>query len=313
MIIIFVLLITSIIIFVVIVIIFVIIIIVIIFNSRNLASIASVSGSVTSLSTSTSTSTASLSTSTLNSFTSTNNAITNLNTATSSSITSHSTRIASLTSNDAAQTTTISALSNILSTASACAANGLLFNGVSCKSPAVNLVDFSTSEACNSGLRGAVRWNVTSVVVCTGTAWKVGYTAPQGSSINPAATCAAIVANGDYIYGPGIYHLTLSDGTRAEIACEGATSRGGDGSTALKVASSCATALAYFNIQDGRVYIDTVNSPPKSSAAVLVYCLNGVNMGGDGSTLAQSSASCNTLVTAWGKSSGLYYVGGAQM
>ncbi len=254
---------------------------------------------MSALTTSTSTATASLSTST-----SSGVASANTNTATLS--TSSSTQFANANAQNAA-------FSNMLSRSFACAVAGQLFDGTSCRTPAVTIPDFSSGITCNSGLRGALRLNGSSVVVCDGAAWRVSYTAPLGTSINPAASCAAIVSAGDFKNGNGQYILRLSDGSAQPIACEGSTSRGGDGTSALKVASTCATALAYFGVRSGRVFIDSANSPPNPAAAVLVYCQEGVNQGGDGSSSAQSALSCSILINVWGKASGLYWVGGKQV
>jgi hypothetical protein len=108
-----------------------------------------------------------------------------------------------------------------------------------------------------------------------------------------------------------LYYFRLSDGTVSQLACEGTTDMGGDGSTQLLVSKSCASAKKYFGVVANKTFIDT-SSPPSSAKAIQLYCLDGTSQGGNGSTSATSGASCTTLQTYFAKSAGVYYVGGSQ-
>jgi hypothetical protein len=85
---------------------------------------------------------------------------------------------------------------------------------------------------------------------------------------------------------------------------------GGDGSTPTRVARSCLTALDFFNVTDRKVF---VNRDINQSAALLVQCLHGASLGGNGSSVESSSVSCAVLWTHWGLTNGTFYVNGAQV
>lgn len=180
----------------------------------------------------------------------------------------------------------------------------MLYDPVSatCKLGKTGVSDWASTLSCSSANRGDIRLNSTQLVMCDGTAWRIAYTPPLGSIINPAASCAALVASGDFsLRGNGVYYLRMSDNSVRPQVCEGSTNRGGDGSSTISIASSCATVLTYFSIQSGRVYIDSTGATtPVASNAILNYCFNGVSEGGDGSTAALSSASCLSAMNRWG-------------
>jgi trimeric autotransporter adhesin len=203
------------------------------------------------------------------------------------------------------------ALSTALAATQSCQVLGMLYDsGTStCKYAKLTVTDWSGALPCGSTTRGDIRFDGTNVVVCDGTVWRASYTQPVGSLANPASSCSAVTSSYFSMLGNGYYYLRMSDNSVAPVACESATSRGSDGSTTVRVASSCATAWQYFKVQTGFVYVDkTGATTPTQANAILVLCMNGVSLGGDGSTAALSSTSCSALTQTWGKASGMYYV-----
>eukprot|EP00042_Codosiga_hollandica_P034334 m.239755 g.239755 ORF g.239755 m.239755 type:complete len:578 (-) comp54382_c0_seq7:168-1901(-) len=181
-----------------------------------------------------------------------------------------------------------------------------------CLTPGANAFDWSSSIACNATSKGDVRWNVSTLVYCSGSAWVQVYIPPLGSILNPAASCVAVAASSAYT-GNGTYWLRLSDGTVAKQVCEGSANYGGDGSSYLQTAKSCTYAQKYFGVTNAQTYIDptTGNQVPVASNSILVHCLNGASQGGNGSSLALSAVSCNAIWQYWTGMSGQYYVAGS--
>jgi hypothetical protein len=128
---------------------------------------------------------------------------------------------------------------------------------------------------------------------------------------NPAASCADVVSSGSYA-GPGLYYIAQKGSVDVPpVICNGTVNLGGNGSRAALVSASCAAISTYFGQSNGFFYIDPINSPPQQASAVKVYCLNGISLGGDGSTISSSSVSCAVLQQYWGIQNVTAFVNGA--
>jgi hypothetical protein len=191
-----------------------------------------------------------------------------------------------------------------------CQAQGMVYDQgtTTCKPPIVIASIWSNTLPCSSTYRGDVRFDGAKLLVCDGSAWRPAYTSPFGTVTNPASSCSQADRS---ILGNGLYYMRMSDNSVAQVVCESTTSRGSDGATVVRVASTCATVNAYFNLQVTRAYVDkNALTTPSTSNAVLVMCAYGSNLGGDGSSSANSATSCDALINYWNKPPGRYYVNG---
>jgi hypothetical protein len=71
------------------------------------------------------------------------------------------------------------------------------------------------------------------------------------------------------------------------------------------VAQSCASALEHFAVNNTRVY---THSDLNATAAVQVYCSNGVGLGGDGSSRDRVSSSCGAALVLFNVTEAKAYV-----
>eukprot|EP00042_Codosiga_hollandica_P048252 m.538063 g.538063 ORF g.538063 m.538063 type:complete len:814 (-) comp57626_c0_seq1:115-2556(-) len=233
---------------------------------------------------------------------------------TASTLASQSATIVSQSSSISALFSMLAAQISRVDRMQACEGGRQLFDSKSgtCVTVGANIQDWTSANACNSTTKGDTRFNLTKVITCNGSDWIPIYTPPVGSLYNPAASCAQIFASADYL-GFGLYWFRHPDGTTSQLACEGAKALGGDGSTTNRVAKSCSSAQTYFGITSGKVLIDptaTGNNTPNPSSALLVYCLNGVSLGGNGSTSVASSLSCAYLSAYFTNTSAMYFING---
>jgi hypothetical protein len=104
------------------------------------------------------------------------------------------------------------------------------------------------------------------------------------------------------------------DSSRAiQVYCEAGNVVEGDGLTKNSPLSSCRHAMVLRNYANASVYIDQSGSqPPRSSNAMLVHCLNGINQGGNGSNLQTSASSCQEVMNYWKSPAGSYFIQGVR-
>lgn len=192
---------------------------------------------------------------------------------------------------------------------------GMIFDDVQkqCTLAGVTLTAYSDSETCSNGRIGAMRYTTTSLLLCNGTDWTKVNQSPLGTSItNPASSCTQIVQAGSFTSN-GLYYILQSSGVILQQVCESSSNRGSDGSSTIKVATSCATMKQYFGLTSNFGYVDSSGAnPPVAANAVYVYCNNGVSEGGNGASIATTAlTSCGQLMSRWSLGSGQYYVNGA--
>jgi hypothetical protein len=72
---------------------------------------------------------------------------------------------------------------------------------------------------------------------------------------------------------------------------------GGDGAITASVAKSCQAAYEFYNVSDGKVYVNQQIDP---NGAVQVQCAHGTSLGGDGSIPSRVSQSCQTAFDFFG-------------
>jgi hypothetical protein len=150
--------------------------------------------------------------------------------------------------------------------------------------------------------------------VCNGTLSLGG----DGLSINSAAASCASAYNYFSVTNTSVWVDVSAQGRTPNPAiatrvwCVAGNMIAGNGSSQNKPASSCEQAYRVFNVSDANIYVDYTGAVPAlPQNARFVHCQNGVNLGGDGTTLNSSSTSCYELIMHWGHPQGTYYINGS--
>lgn len=189
-----------------------------------------------------------------------------------------------------------------------CSQQGLAFNGTSCVPPSANFVP--QSSTCTLG---ALRYDRSGsqVLICDGSRFIPVYSAPLGLTDASAVSDCDTMFNNYAWDGDGFYHIG-TPGSSLRQWCQGRVNVGHDGSNATKVSSSCDALNTVFRRPAGIYFIDPV-APPLPSDAVRRFCEGGVDRGGDGSTAANSAASCDTITRGFARPYGRYWVNGLEV
>ena len=81
---------------------------------------------------------------------------------------------------------------------------------------------------------------------------------------------------------------------------------GGNGSTRATVAKSCETAFTYWNVTNGKLYVDEQLKVDDASASREV-CVNGTSLASEGLKPTNPALSCAAIQGNFSSPSGIYY------